>query len=123
MAKTENIFGELGGGSIPSFGGKPDQVLNKVDAPNSGSEAITVTQKPRYIVYGMVRKATTYIYMTGIIDVENERAWRVGYTAGGAANGVWNDWASEFTTISDSQVVINYAHRNYEKRINVQIFY
>lgn len=111
-----------GGGSIPSFGSEPDVVFYNFNAPSSGSKSITVTQKPRYIVYTQVRKASNYTYFTGIIDVENNQAWRVGY-ADADLNGSWTSWVNTFTTVSSSAVVLDYSVANYSKAVAVQIFY
>ena len=49
MAKTENIFGELGGGNVPNLGIAPDAVWanNGILLAGNGTATVSVTQKPR----------------------------------------------------------------------------
>lgn len=110
-------------GPWPKFGQQPDVVFNNADAPATGTATITVTQKPRYIVFTMTRKATTYVYYTAIIDVVNGIAWRTGYTSDTDRNEAWPGWTDVITSVTDSQVVIDYSAHNYEKRITAQIYY
>ena len=107
----------------PVFGGTPDKTFVNNTAGTSGTATITVTQKPRYIVYSMWSRTSNYYGFTGIIDVTNNQAYRMGYMASGAISESWTNWSNFFTTVSASQVIYAYNAVSYNSRIQIQIFY
>ena len=87
-----------------------------------GTATLTVTQKPKYIVYALANTATAGDFLTGIINVEEGTAYRYGYWTSAFRNEAWSNYSTYVTSITDSSVVIK---NNYgaQARIEVAVFY
>ena len=108
---------------LPVFGDTPDKTFVNNTAGTSGTATISVTQKPRYIVYSMWSRTSDYRGFTGIIDVEQNKAYRMGYMASGAISESWTNWNNFFTTVSATQVIYAYNAVAFNTRVQIQIFY
>ena len=108
---------------MPNFGGTPDKIFQNNTAGTSGTATITVTKKPRYIVYSMWSRTSNYYGFTGIIDVVQNRAYRIGSMASGSVSAAWTNWQNFITSISATQVVYAYSAVSYNHKVQIQIFY
>lgn len=112
-----------GGDVLPVFGQQPDKYFFNETAGTSGTHSIPVTKKPRYLVYEMWSRTSNYYGFTGIVDVANNKAWRIGYMASGIVNAEWTNWTNFFTTVSSSSVVYAYNALSYNARVGVHVYY
>ena len=108
---------------LPVFGGTPDKTYANNTAGTSGSVDITVTKKPRYIAVGIWSRTSNYRGLLGIIDVNGNKAYRMGYVGSGAVSESWSGYTNYFTTISASKVTYSYAGFGENHRVQIQIFY
>ena len=94
----------------------------------SGTTSISVTKKPKLMIYGMwERTGQNYKGVVAIIDVANQTAKRSGYYGGSATFYNWVDWAwsgvqNYFPTISASNVVYNNAAYGANHRMMLMIY-
>lgn len=106
MALFRCSGGSGGGGSSFDFGEAPD--AKYVATLGNGSTAsIPVTQKPRYILFGMF--PTTGAQGAGLIgcyDVENNKAYKYGYWSSADQSGNWDNVSNYITGVTSSAVAI-----------------
>jgi len=110
--------------SHPALGKTPDKTYQNATAGSSGTVTISVTQKPRYIVIGHWGRTTNYYGFLGIVDVVQNKAYRMGQRSAGAYAEDWSSsYASYFTTISATQVIYDLSAFGANSRVQIQIFY
>lgn len=113
-----------GGGSVlPVLGQTPDKYIVFDTAGTSGTSQINVTQKPRFLLYSMWSRTSNYYGFLGVVDVENNRAYRSGYMASGITNAAWTNWQNFFTTVSDTKVVYSFGALSYNSRVAIHVYY
>lgn len=107
----------------PVFGGTPNKTYQNNTAGTSGTVDITVSQKPRYIVVAIWGRNSNYRGFLGVVDVEQQKGYRMGYVTSGAVDESWSGYANYFTTISATKVTYNTAGFGENHRVQIQIFY
>lgn len=109
---------------FPSFGAQPDVIWQNRSVAATGSSTITVTQKPRFIFCTLNSNNSNYSVRSILIDVNNNRAWGLGYNGNTAVNEDYSSNISTiFPTISASSVVYNHAWWSASHRANIMIYY
>lgn len=82
----------------------PDALYKNNSMAFDATATLAVTKKPRFLILSIVN-ASTY-YMVGLLDVENETAYRYGYYGNANHDAAWEGWQSYFTSITDTSVSI-----------------
>lgn len=118
-----NGAGRFTKNGFPFLGYPPDKTYQNNTAGTSGAADITVSQKPRYIVVAIWGRNSNYRGFLGVVNVEQQKGYRMGYVASGAVNESWSGYSNYLTTISATKVTYNIAGFGENHRVQIQIFY
>lgn len=106
-----SIGGGGGGGSDVKLGQVPDATWanNGTNLSPNSTATVSVSQKPRYIMIIMLSNNARE-GLIGFYDTQRNEAYRYGYWSSTRQDGVWTNYTSYITSVTDSAVTVKQAY-------------